>query len=238
MPIDPSKVRVNHDPKMSLNSLGEYLTVGPGRRKTIIKNQKFQSTFITARYSEAEGAIADHIASSMDDNQPLLDTYSDLVNRVHSSDWKEQNAELCTDAIDSYADMVNELSLKGAVPVRNEPKPPKMFLAGVTISVRPEILLQNKAGELVGAIKLYFRKTKELNADTGKKIATVLRRYLIDELDGGGTIQPSKCLVVDIFGGQVHQAPAAYKRIMTDVESACEEIAVRWPSISLEGMPS
>ncbi len=233
MPIDKSKVRINHEPKMSLNALGEYLTVGPARRKSIIRDQKYQKTFITARYKEAEKAITNYLVGGCQDDQTLKDTVIRLLTADHESEWRRQAFNNCADAIDSFRDMAKDLPIKAVKATHAEASQPKISIAGVAVSVRPEILLRDKTGNIVGAIKLYFRKSKELSEKTGKLIATVLRTYLMDTFNAADTVKPAKCLVMDIFSGQIHQAPKAYKRAMANVQSACEEIAIRWPSVTL-----
>jgi hypothetical protein len=37
------------------------------------------------------------------------------------------------------------------------------------------------------------------------------------------------CFSVDVFGGKGHQTPSSYKKKFDDMQTSCEEVALRWP---------
>jgi hypothetical protein len=39
------------------------------------------------------------------------------------------------------------------------------------------------------------------------------------------------CLIVDVFGKLVFAAPRTYRRRWQEIEAACQEIALVWPTI-------
>jgi hypothetical protein len=41
---------------------------------------------------------------------------------------------------------------------------------------------------------------------------------------------------MDVARGKIHQAPQAHKRLLKNLEAACEVIAMRWPSIDVNAV--
>lgn len=64
-------VEARQEPCISVNKLGEYLTATPARRRRIVHDAKYPSTFMVARYTTAENTIADWICSGCADDLML-----------------------------------------------------------------------------------------------------------------------------------------------------------------------
>jgi hypothetical protein len=104
-------------------------------------------------------------------------------------------------------------------------------VAGVTISVRPEVILQmvDRRGEAkVGLLKLYFAKWHPLDERSGQYIATLLQSFAEQHLKHLGPVEHRLIRVVDVFAGTLFEAPKANTRRLHDVELACEEIGALW----------
>lgn len=227
--MQPQRERAK--PRMSLNKLGEYLTATrPGRRRSIIKEQRKPRDFIVARYTRAEQAIKEYFTTHRPDTDQLRRAIASLSDLAHQKDWEGQTAELCTKALISFLNIAEQVPTNGYTPVEGDNTAPKLHLAGVDISVRPEILLTDQgSGVIVGGIKLYLGKTHPLSDEALSMIGTVFYRYLADTLAGdSASVTPQNCFVVDVFAGKVVHAPKTYKRNMQHVRAACNEIAILW----------
>ena len=88
--------RERANPRMSLNKLGEYLTAAmPGRRRTIIKEQRKPKDFIVARYAQAEQAIKEYFTTHKPSTDQLRRAIASLSAMAHRESWEGQNADLC-----------------------------------------------------------------------------------------------------------------------------------------------
>lgn len=216
------------DPKISLNKLAEYLDATPSRRRQIVKDQKNPQPFIAARYGDAREEIIDFIEGGMSNDQKMLETAIDLRQNHSGTDFAKQDRNASADAIEDFLDAADQLEIEGfSAEGSDKSTSAAMNIAGVNVSVRPDVILKDKdTGEVKGAIKLHFSKTSPLSAKSREYSATALRVYL--ENEGHPDIDPKKCYVVDVPTQSVSNAPKTFKRKMNDIEAACEEINARW----------
>jgi hypothetical protein len=118
-------------------------------------------------------------------------------------------------------------------------QPPLVDIAGVAISVRPEVLFVGVIGrnEKRGGLKLYFSKTPLADEDAAAEEAAVLRanfsgvilRRYLEELGGDVPVDYRLCFTLDIMAGCWYRSPRAHRQRMNDVRAACGEISARWP---------
>ena len=219
-------------PRISLNKLGEYLVAKPGRRHTIIRNQKAPKKFIVARYPDAVRAIQRHITEEHENPDQLNKAIRTLSTANHESKWKQETASLCAKALFAFMSIADEVPTNGYKAIKGEDSPEKMRLKGVDVSVRPEILLvdPDHNDQIVGGIKFHLGKGKELG-DSADFIGSVLYRYLAEVLSNEASVSHKNCFVVDVFAGEIYMAPRAYKRNMNDVSAACKEISALWTAL-------
>ena len=217
-------------PRMSLSKLGEYLTATmPGRRRSIIKEQRKPKDFIVARYTKAEQAIKEYYTTHKPNTHQLRQAISSLSDVAQQENWEGQTAELCAKALISFLNIAEKVPTNGFAPVEGNNAAPKLQLAGVEISVRPEVLLTDpETDAIVGGIKLYLGKTHPLSDDAMNIVGTVLYRYLAEILSDEAVVVPHNCFVVDVFARKIAHAPKTYKRNMQHVRAACNEIATLW----------
>lgn len=222
--------RERQNPRISLNKFGEYITAEmPGRRRSIIKEQRKPKDFIVARYAKAEQAIKEYFTTHKPNTDQLQGAIGSLSAMAHRQSWEGQTADLCTKALISFLNIAEQVPTNGYKPVEGNNNVPKLNLAGLDISVRPEILLTNsETGAVVGGIKLYLGKTHPLSDLAMIINSTVLYRYLAETLSDEVSVAPQNCFVVDVFAGKVVHAPKTYKRNMQQVSAACNEIANMW----------
>jgi hypothetical protein len=220
-------------PRISLNKLGEYLTATPARRRTIIRDQKYPPTFQVMRYSEAERAIIDYFTEGRREDG-LLASIGRLSAQERKTEFDAQRVELCLDALHGFLETVDDLGLEGATLVQGEAEPPLLEVAGVALSVRPEIIVRTPEGEgdsRLGLVKLYFSKTHPLDETSAQYVGAVLQHFATHHLGAGAQPHHTLFRVVDVLASKVYRPSRAVTRRLSDVQAACEEIAARWASI-------
>ena len=84
-------------------------------------------------------------------------------------------------------------------------------------------------GVLVKVLRVGVDGTdKEINA--AEYGAALVKRYCEERLAGGAKVRPEDCSIFEVRTGEVYHAPASSLRRMKEIEAACEEIALRWPT--------
>lgn len=175
-----SEVRERTQPRISVTKLGEYMVASPLRRRRIVIDQKRPQDYIVTRYNDAQESIADYLVNAMEKDF-LRRKVEELTSTFVSTEWQAQSNQLCAEAIKSFLELVDNLSLEGLEPSRGDSCPPKLDIAGVSVSVRPEVLItgkDRKGGQLNGAIKLYISKTTPLTPESGDYVATTVHQFI------------------------------------------------------------
>lgn len=216
------------EPKISINKLGEYLDATPVRRRRIVQDQKDPKAFVAARYTEARDEILNYVATGMKDDDRLIQAATQLREADASSEFVRQDNLASADAIEDFLDVSDVLDISGLTADPCDKNLIAMMkISGVSVSVRPDMVLRDaKSGSVVGALKLHFSKTNPLSEKSREYVATALRVYLYQE--GYEAVDHGKCLVIDVPTKKLSAAPKAFKRKMSDIEAACEEIEARW----------
>jgi hypothetical protein len=213
-----------------VNKLGRYLTATPTLRKRLIQAQKHPPDPQYLRYPEAAQAITDFLCRGQD--EALLRQHQHrLATTVYSQEFDAHRAQLCIEAIDHYRTLHPRLGLHGVVASEVGHEPPALEVAGVSIRVWPQVVLQavdRHGHHKVGVMKLYFSKRHPLDERSGQYIAMLLQAFAEQHLSSLGPVEPRLVRVVDVFAGREYLAPKARARRLCDVERACEEIAARW----------
>ncbi|HEX8441362.1 hypothetical protein [Archangium sp.] len=221
---------LRESPHVSVNKLGRYLTATPALRKQLIQAQKHPPDPRYLRYPEAAQAITDFLCRGQD--EALLRQHQHrLATTVHEEAFDTHRAQLCIEAIERYRALHPSLGLRGVVASEVGHEPPALRVAGVSIRVWPQVVLQavDRYGHnKVGVMKLYFSKHHPLDERSGQYIATLLKAFAEQHLAPLGPVEPRLVRVVDVFAGREYLAPKAQERRLCDVRLACEEIAARW----------
>jgi hypothetical protein len=213
------------NPRISINKISEYVTALPSRRRTIIKQQKRPPSFIVPYYKDAETTVVEYLTSPEVQAEWLDLKIQELSNKSVSTEWEENRRNICIDALDSFVEFMEELDFGNLSCIIGEPKPEKLNIAGVQISVRPEIYLIDKDRNVKGCVKLVLGKGREVSADEAGYTGVCLQRWMMEKFNVSNN---KTCFLIDIFGGVCHIAPKAYRKKMSDIEAACEEIVRAW----------
>lgn len=237
----PGNFKVVQSPRMSVNKLGEYLCASVRRRRTIIRDQKYQKPFAgTARYSDAREAIVRHVSTSPGSYDALREAARKLSQpHPFQTKWQNEHRVSCWKALVSFMDSypLDSLSfgLSDAVMVAGPHNASVgMKIGGVSVSLRPDVYIRGLLGseDVVGLLKLHFSKDNPLSDEAGKYIATLLHLYAEESLASERVIASrAQCIILDVRHGALHTAPDCFKVRRQEIEAACEEISQRWDSI-------
>ncbi len=221
------------EPRISVNKLGEYLVASPKRRRRIIADQKHPKSFVVARYREASETMISFLERGATDDAIIYRAIDELTQKAVCTEFQEQDRDLNIEALESFLDMTDTINLDGLQCYRGELEPPRLSIAGVSVSVRPEVILtsRNRAGErVVGSLKIYLTKSYPLTNEAGAYIGTVLQQYASQYLKQFGIAEYHFFHTLDVFDMKIHTAPRSYRRRQSEIEAACEEIARAWVS--------
>jgi len=227
-----NRIRVN--PRISVNKLGEYLVAKAGRRLTIIGDQKHPRDFIVARYSIVFDAVARCLVAN-GDPRIIRETMEKLYDLTPKGMWHQQNLELSVEALDLFLNLIDDIDLSEFDVTRAANGATDLVVDKVTISVKPDLYLRDKmTKECRGVVKLSILKAHkpkngdEPNIEAALYVGAVLHQFANEVLSPKGKIAPVNCLVIDVFGQRVLQAPKSFTKRRSDISAACREIARGW----------
>lgn len=226
--------QANKAPRLSVNKLGEYMTVGPARRRKIIYDAKFPSDIIRPYYKPAEEAISLYIAGGMHDLSILENRIKSLDQSHAETIWDTRRITSNIEAIETFMNMLDFVDLKGCVPSLGSNTAPVVTINGVQISVRPEIVLNGsgiKKQKIVGGLKLHFPKAHALNQDAAGYVSAMVHAFSSDHLAADAVADCRICPVIDVASGVVYAGPTSTKSRMRELQAAASEIASLWPTI-------
>jgi len=212
------------DPRISMTKLAEYMSAQPRRRRQIIEDQKRPKDYIVPIYADAVVAARDCLLRGGDE-RVVTRAIKVIASRAVTTDWEVMRQQSCIEGLEAFLELLPTVDLDGANLRPGDAEPPMLDVAGVSISVRPEVTL--KRGGKLGAVRIYFSKGYVLGTQSGQYGTTVLHHFVEQFL---GKPDPKLSILIDVFGGEVHTAPLAHRRRRADIEAACEEIALRWPT--------
>ena len=114
----------------------------------------------------------------------------------------------------------------------------KLYIAGVEISVRADLLVHGRSGrtDYIGAALLRMTKddastsmAEDRRKRMGQFAAVLAYLHVMQNLASGNRVaRHALCMAIDVQHGAVFLAPRNYKRRQSDIESACTIIAALW----------
>ncbi len=224
---------VHEKPRCSVSKLGEYVSKksSPVRRRQIVQSQKVPPTFQTVTYSPVTKFIVKNLIANSDD-EAFIEQIGEYYQNAEEADtpFQKKQANCCHDALRAFRKVAHLIDLDGCT-LSAGPRTWAIELAGVNVSVRPEIFLNvpgRSGSSKVGFVKLYFSKSNRLDEDAAAVISAVMIAKAEEALPPGTKISRDHVLVIDVFGQQIFTAPTATKRYLNEAVAACEEIAYAW----------
>lgn len=221
-------------PRISANKLAEYLTASAARRKTILTDQKHPPDYKRVRYKDATRAISRFMAAGCSDLSILSATEEILRGRNPRTDFEAQDRDLSLNALQAFREAHTQWGLVGFNLTLGVANAPYLLIAGVKVSVRPEITSKSlsRSGETtIGAVKLHLPKTSSPNKKNAEYLCTMLHWYCEVHMADKGVADYRLCKLIDVPTSTLHEAPKAFKQRRADIEAACDEIAARWSSL-------
>lgn len=224
-------------PSISANKLGEYIVSRGARQRKILSDRKYPDPEfnIGMYHREASEAIASYISGGAVDPTPInrqLQTLSQIVtDKVGTA--RRINANI--DALERFAEMLDNIDLMGAEPSLGAHSPPKLTFHNVAISVRPEIILRGvgvKGKKFVGAWKFHFSKTHPHSLESAGYVSAIVQEFCSTHLsEADEVVNPSYCKVIDVASGNVFDGVKSTTQRLKDVAAECQNIAALWPTI-------
>lgn len=230
---EPKPPKVHKTPRISINKLSEYLATNKAsRRERILKDSKYPPTFQTIRYDPTREIVQRFLSGAIPNTQDLqvsIDEYSAITV---SGDFDERMKKINIEAMGNFLKLAPTLDFGEAKITIGEHAPPKLMLADVAVSVRPDLLLtmSKKGAKLRGAIKLNISKGATHTKDSAEYAGSILRHYLAGQ-EGGDECDYRCCYTLDVFAMKLVESPKALTNRIKDAEAACAEIARQWDSI-------
>lgn len=203
------------------------------RQRRIIRDQKFPADYLRVYYREAQEAAASCIASELEDIAAVERQIDILNQQAPDTVGAQRRIASNVDALEAFLGMLDQINLAGATPRLGANDAPKLQVRNVDISVRPEIILtsEGRSGPLVGAMKLHFPKTNQLNQQSAGYVSAVLQEWCSANLHEEGQASGTLCCVVDVGSEAFYEGVRSTRQRMRDIEDACETIAALWPTI-------
>lgn len=222
------------EPRIGINPLARYVSATASQRRVILEDAKFPEPVMVSYYEPALVAIRDSIADGSVDVARLSTNAVQLRKRQTRNERERRQFISNADALDAFkrwaeANCVPGLHITAAPHIQ-----PKLQLAEVDVSVRPDLLFSEivRGQRSDWTVKLSFGRKKPLDANTGLYIATGVSMHshlLFQRPDA--RILDTNCAVLDVFKGVAFRARAAQKQIIKDLVANCEEIRERWPLV-------
>lgn len=214
-------------PEISINPLVEYIGASERRRRSIIKQQKYPSDFITARYRTARAAFAKYFQNGFD-TQVLISAIERLQSKTQTSDWTRNDTRNSIRALRNFLEL--QFPFKNLKCRFGKPATKAYLINGVAVKVAPDLLLEWELNgqRFMGAIKFYI-KQKALTYEQGHINTSLLADFLRNTVTTKGVlISKQHCLCIDVMGQRIFSAPANIKDDMSLISDACDEIRRAW----------
>jgi hypothetical protein len=224
--LEPSAI--NKSPRVSVNTLAEYIESNANRRKVIVGDCKNPKPFKATRYNEARKEIVAYLING--DQSILYSAIKDIGAKQDSSKFYDDDRNNSVDGLTGFLEF--DYTLISDYQITENGKNTLLNIKGLQVSVNPEVLVRYtaKGQDQVGAIKLRILKTP-MGKSQQETVALLIKRYLVITQDAGLVISNSLCLSIDVFANKVVPCPKAEIARMKLIESACEEILLRWPTV-------
>jgi hypothetical protein len=224
------------DPRISVNKLSEYLQATAGRRRRLVQEQKTPATFQVNWYAFAQSVIPSFIIGGCSDETILTAEIARLGQITPANEYEESRNRTNGDAITAFLESYDQLGLEDYQFSASHPNPQKLLVAGVQISVRPEVHVtatdSRTQNQYLGCLKLYFSKDTPLTDNSGQNTSTLLYQFANAYLTRPNMPAKQKaCLTIDVFGQKAFSAPHSTTRRIADITAACQEINLLWQSI-------
>lgn len=220
-------------PKMTANKLGEYLTAGSRRRKTIIKTMKQEQGYPAQYYSDARAHITSYLSGEI--TQEELENKASSLKSFQSENPNTTALKVASgNAIDTFIEYSDDIQISNCIIKKGSDfENHQITINGILVTAKPDlILMDTQEKNIVGCIKFSFSQSGSLKKEAAEFTATIMKKYIEEKLSPGNKIDTKKVLIIDNPTGEIYEAPKSHTTRMKEVVAACEEISDRWEKIS------
>jgi hypothetical protein len=240
MPSPKPKYKEVAEPSISANQLAQYLVAGPHARKRIITSARWQSTAVVARYKMARSAIAECLCDGAKSPSTAAKHRAAMVEKLDGSNhtaWAKADLEASVEALDRYTSTANSAGLNKLMCKPLVGNLPPLMIAGVRVRVTADALIErDNPKELnpdTGAIVTMIAKGENSGTkrkEQAKTAAVLVWLFAQKHLASAGQPSPKLCFSYDVFDGALVPAGSNITTRINNINAACEEIALAWPS--------
>lgn len=234
-----SKYSYNSEPRLSANQLGELVNASPTRRKSIISGAKFPKGAIVAQYKDANDQLLAFLQNPSRSTPNFLTKVESLYEKSNDSafsPWVCNDAGRSAEALEAVQSLYNKTGLSKYDLKALPHIKPKVIISGVKVSSSGACSVHGKykGQNAVGCMSLLFNKTEASNTariERCKSAAVLSVLYSEQHLSDHGIAATKLSMSYDIFMGKIVLAPSTYKKRLSDMKFACDEVVMMWPLI-------
>jgi hypothetical protein len=223
-------------PYISINKLAEYMNATSTRRREIVKSLKQDKDFITQRYQKVKVTVPSFFRKGYRESildKAIADLESDLKTIDQKGDkWNYDNCSNSILALQALKETTMP-DISDFKIVSDLPKLESITLAGVKVTIKPELYLRNIHSNKIGALKIHIAKTEKnrLTQEGMQYAATIIKYGFIENGYKEKEIDNNGCISLGIFEKNFGTSPRAYKRDVNALTASCQEIALWWDAI-------
>lgn len=217
---------VKTSPEISINPLAEYVGASERRKRTIVRQQKYPSDFIVARYRTARAAFSNYFKGGYDQSV-LIRAIERLQGKIPTSDWSRNDTANSIEALRRFLSL--KIPFKSLKCRFSKPDIKAYNINGVAIIVSPDLMLEweIEGQKFVGAIKFFIKK-KKMTLQQGRLSASLLADFMKRINSKETIISKQHCICVDVMEQRIFSAPTDIREEMGLVSDACNEISMLW----------
>ncbi len=217
--------------RIPASKLVEYCLARSSAERTKIIRSCIDPPEFLFRYGDVQKAIAKSLLqNNFEPLKELQARYLAIVPQNEQDAIRISNAIAC---VKKSEFLFRAEELEGHTFARAPTKKSELVVEGVHVVVSPQCLILDRLNGLnkVGALKVYTSKTKPLSQEAALLLGSLLHWQLDAFRTPPLEIEPTLCLVADVFEQRVFRASSTFKRRRIALLHACQEINDRWPTI-------
>jgi hypothetical protein len=239
MGITNQKYFFRPNPQVSASQIAEYLDASPTRRKSIIRAARFPKRSVVAQYGKAREGLVNFLGDGARSSKHLAvatDYLEKRKDRAGATDWLKRDSRQSIEALEAFQRAYNKLGFRaidfrpvtGRLPALDE----WATKVSVDLDLTIHVPVEASRDRIGGAILLFSRgeASGKARIEQSRTIAAMVLKFCDRFMPERGDPDKKLCFAVDVFGATAYQ-PAGQRKL-DYVRDACDEIAVRWPTIS------
>ncbi|HKX10956.1 MAG TPA: hypothetical protein VJN67_22355 [Stellaceae bacterium] len=230
----PKTHRLVKTPQISARFLADWMAASERKRRTIVRNCKYQPIGRVVQHNDAKLIVAKSIRDGNPDPVKLTAEAVSIRSKLADSDFDHDVNDHNADYIERFAKTCGNLHLPEA-DILAPGKAVALSVDGVRVTVELHFRLRRltKTNKVrVGAGALRYTKGQALSVEVAEWHTAFLFGYLGEVgVEDGALPEHQLCLVVDAFAGAHHSAPTNAMSRFHNMKAACASISEQWPNI-------